>query len=98
MKAYELLYFINPALDDDERKAVNDRVSGTIANIGGTTDNIDEWGKRKLAYEIAGLSEGEYYLVNFNAEPDTISELDRILRITDTVIRHMVVRRADDKE
>ena len=98
MKAYELLYFINPALDDDERKAVNDRVSGTIANIGGTIDNIDEWGKRKLAYEIAGLSEGEYYLVNFNAEPDTISELDRILRITDTVIRHMVVRRADDKE
>ena len=98
MKAYELLYFINPALNDDERAAVNDRVSTTIANIGGTVDSIDEWGKRKLAYEIAGLSEGEYYLVNFNADPDTISELDRILRITDAVVRHMVVRRKQSEE
>ena len=98
MRAYELLYFINPSLDEEERKAVNDRVVNTIDAIGGTIDSIDEWGKRKLAYEIKDLTEGEYYLVNFQAEPDSLSELDRILRITDRVIRFMVTLRVDAEE
>ncbi len=98
MKAYELLYFINPALDENERAAVNTRVKDTISNIEGTIESIDEWGKRKLAYEIKGLNEGEYYLVNFQADPDSISELDRVLRITDQVIRFMIVRRDEDEQ
>ena len=98
MRAYELLYFINPSLDEEERKAVNDRVVNTIDAIGGTIDSIDEWGKRKLAYEIKDLAEGEYYLVKFQAEPDALSELDRILRITDRIIRFMVTLRVDVDE
>ena len=98
MRAYELLYFINPSLDEDARKAVNDRVVNTIDGIGGTIDSIDEWGKRKLAYEIKDLTEGEYYLVKFHANPDSLSELDRILRITDRVIRFMVTLRVDAEE
>ncbi len=98
MKAYELLYFINPALGEEESAAVNEKVSATIAGINGTIDSIDEWGKRKLAYEIDNLTEGVYYLVNFSAEPDSITELNRVLRITDGVIRYMVTRRVEDEK
>ncbi len=93
MKAYELLYFINPALDDEERAAVSARVSDIITADGGSIESIDDWGKRKLAYEIKDLTEGEYYLVNFQANPESISEIDRLLRISDRVIRYMIVCR-----
>ncbi len=93
MNAYELLYFINPTSDDNERTAVNERVVSSITGVEGTIDSIDEWGKRKLAYEIRDLNEGEYYLVNFQANPESIAEIDRLLRITDQVIRFMIVRR-----
>ncbi len=98
MKAYELLYFINPALGEEDSAAVNDKVSATITGIGGTIDSIDEWGKRKLAYEIDNLTEGVYYLVNFSAEPDSITELNRVLRITDGIIRYMVACRVGEEQ
>ena len=61
----------------------------------GTLDSIDEWGKRKLAYEINDLTDGDYTLINFHADPTQIAELDRVLRITDAVVRHMIVKRED---
>ena len=97
MKAYELLYFISPNLSEEESVAVNGKVSATIGAINGTIDSVDEWGKRKLAYEIDDLSEGIYYLVNFSADPDSITELNRVLRITDGVIRFMIVCRAEQE-
>lgn len=97
MKAYELLFFVNPSLDDETRLAVKKRIDTTITGDKGVIDNVDEWGKRKLAYEIDGLTDGDYTLIDFHAEPDSIAELDRILRISDYVIRHMIVRR-DDRE
>lgn len=98
MKAYELLYFINPALSEEEIAAVNEKVSATIAGINGKIESIDEWGKRKLAYEIQDISEGIYYLVNFQAEPDTITELNRVLRITEGIVRFMVTRRVEEQQ
>jgi len=95
MKAYELLFFISPSLDEDTRAATMKRVENAIAEGKGTIDNIDEWGKRKLAYEINGLSEGDYILIDFHTDPASIAELDRILRITDAVVRHMIARRYD---
>ena len=95
MKAYELLYFVPSAADDETRANVAKRIETTITEGGGTVDNVDEWGKRKLAYEINTLSEADYYLVDFHANPDHVAELDRILRINDTVMRHMIVRRTD---
>ena len=95
MKAYELLYFVAPTIDDDARSAVSTRIQSTITDHAGTIDEIEEWGKRKLAYEINGLTEGDYTLVNFHAEPENIAELDRVLRIADAVQRHMIVRRTD---
>ena len=95
MKAYELLFFVAPTLEEETRLATMKRVEHTIAGIGGEIDNVNEWGKRKLAYEINGQTEGEYTLIDFHADPAGIAELNRVLRITDAVERHMIVARAD---
>ena len=97
MKAYELLYFVDPAANDEARAGVSKRIDVAVTTDGGTIDSVEDWGKRKLAYEIDGLTEGDYTLVNFHADPTQIAELDRVLRINDAVKRHMIVRR-DDKE
>lgn len=94
MKAYEMLYFVAPSADEDARNRVSNRINAALEGKG-AIDNVEEWGKRKLAYEIDGLAEGEYTLIDFHAEPDAIAELDRVLRITDACKRHMIVRRTD---
>ncbi len=95
MKAYELLYFVAPTIDEESRSQVNERIQSVLADRAGKVDEIEEWGKRKLAYEINGLNEGDYTLVNFHADPADIAELDRVLRITDGVERHLIVCRTD---
>ena len=95
MKAYELLYFVAPTLDEDSRANVMGRIEGTITAGEGVIDKVDAWGKRKLAYEVNGLTEGDYTLIDFHADPAQIAELDRILRINDSVARHMIVKRTD---
>ena len=95
MKAYELLFFVAPTISDEDRVAVMKRIETTIAEGAGKVDNVDEWGKRKLAYEINGLTDGDYTLVNFHADPQNVAELDRVLRINDAVVRHMIVKRTD---
>ena len=92
MKAYELLFFVAPTISDEDRVAVMKRIETTIAEGAGKVDNVDEWGKRKLAYEINGLTDGDYTLIDFHAEPSNIAELDRI---NDAVVRHMIVKRED---
>ncbi len=96
MKAYELLYIVDPSASEEVRAGVTARIDGAITAQGGTIDNVDDWGKRKLAYEIDHLSEGNYILVNFHADPTQIQELDRVLRIADAVKRHMIVARVDE--
>lgn len=95
MKAYELLFFVAPTISDENRVAAMKRIETTIAEGSGKVDNVDEWGKRKLAYEINGLTDGDYTLVNFHADPQNVAELDRVLRINDAVVRHMIVKRED---
>lgn len=95
MKAYELLFFVAPTISDEDRVAVMKRIETTIAEGAGKVDNVDEWGKRKLAYEINGLTDGDYTLVNFHADSQNVAELDRVLRINDAVVRHMIVKRED---
>ena len=91
MKAYELLFFVDPNLDPETRLAVMKRIDNTIAEGNGKVDNVDEWGKRKLAYAINYITEGYYVLISFTSAPEFPKELDRILRITDGVIRSMIV-------
>jgi small subunit ribosomal protein S6 len=95
MKAYELLYFVNPALDEEDRLATRTRIETTIVSQSGIVDNVDEWGKRKLAFEVDKLTDGDYTLIDFHAEPSSIAEIDRVLRITDAVKRFMIVSRTD---
>ncbi len=97
MKAYELLFFVDPSLDPETRAAVMKRIDVTIAEGNGKVDNVEEWGKRKLAYEINHLTDGDYTLINFHADPTQIAELDRVLRITDAVVRHMIVARPEQE-
>ena len=95
MKAYELLYFVAPSIDEESRLVVMKRIETALAEGNGVVDNVDNWGKRKLAYEINGLTDGDYTLVNFHADPQNVAELDRVLRINDAVVRHMIVKRED---
>jgi small subunit ribosomal protein S6 len=95
MKAYELLYFVDPTLEEEAKAATSKRVQDTITSQGGVIDNVDEWGKRKLAFEVEKLAEGDYTLVEFHAAPESITELSRVLRISDNVVRSIVVRRSD---
>lgn len=96
MKAYELLYFVDPAATEETRAAVMRRIEVAITENGGMVGGVEDWGKRKLAFEVDKFNEGDYTLINFRTDPSQIAELDRILRINDAVKRHMVVRRTDE--
>ena len=95
MKAYELLYFVDPAATEEARAGVSKRIDVAVTENGVKIDNVEDWGKRKLAFEIDKLTEGDYTLVDFHADPAQIAEFDRVLRINDAVKRHMIVRRTD---
>jgi small subunit ribosomal protein S6 len=86
---------LNPTLEEEARDAVLEKVQGLITADGGAVDNVDSWGKRRLAFEIDKITEGDYIVVDFKAEPDAIAEIDRVLHITDPVMRYMLVRRED---
>ena len=89
---YEVLYVLNPNLTEEETQAIVEKFK-TLIEQNGTVDEMEEWGKRKLAYEINNLTEGYYVLVKFTSGPELPAELDRILGITDGVIRSLVTLR-----
>ena len=92
MRKYETIFIQHPSLDEEAINANIEKFKGVIENGGGTVENVDFWGKRKLAYEIAKVNEGFYTLINFEANTELPKELDRVFRITDGVIRHIVVK------
>lgn len=92
MRKYETIFILHPSLDEEAVKANIEKFKGVITNGGGTIDNVDFWGKRKLAYEIKKINEGFYTLVNFSANADLPKELDRIFRISDSIIRHIIIK------
>jgi small subunit ribosomal protein S6 len=95
MKAYELLYIIRPDLDEEATTALVDRLSGLVANHGGDNLTVEKWGKRRLAYEIQDYKEGQYILMNFEGEGRTSQEIERVMKISDDVIRFLTVRKED---
>lgn len=92
MRKYETIFILHPSFDEEAVKANIEKFQGVIENGGGKVENVDFWGKRKLAYEIAKVNEGFYTLINFEANTELPKELDRVFRITDGVIRHIVVK------
>ena len=95
MTNYEVLFIIDPALEDEKKEATIEAVKEIIA-AEGEVGNVDVWGMRKLAYPINKKSEGYYVVIEFKAEPTLPKELDRRLKISDHVIRHMIVAK-DEK-
>ena len=94
MNKYEVMYIVKP-LEDEAVEAIIAKFEALITANGGTVEKTDRWGKKRLAYEIQKLQEGIYVLVTFTANAAAVAELDRVLRITDTVLRHMVVRKGE---
>lgn len=92
MRAYEALYIVKPELEEEQLNAVIEKFKGLIENNGGEVTKLDKWGKRRLAYEIKHSREGFYVLMEFNGEAETSAELDRVFRITDEVMKHMIIR------
>lgn len=90
MKNYEVLFILDPVMDDSEKNAMIERVK-EIINDGGEAGEVDIWGNRKLAYEINKKKEGFYVLIQFKANADMPKELDRRLRISDSIMRHIIV-------
>ena len=93
LRDYEILYIVRPDLEEDEVNQAVERVNALIANVGGTPSKTDVWGKRRLAYEVDHLREGYYVLTDFQVEPERVPELESTLKISDTVFRHLIVRK-----
>ena len=91
---YELMYIINPNLSEEETAAVVEKFKALVEQ-NGTLEELEEMGKRKLAYEINYISEGYYVLVKFTSGPDFPAELDRVLGITDGILRSLITRRPE---
>jgi len=90
---YEILLMFDPELPEERQTEIVTRAREAIEKDGGTWDNHEPWGRRRLAYEIDHKAEGAYHLLTFAAEPATLEEISRVLKITDGVMRHLAVRR-----
>ncbi len=90
---YEILLMLDPDVPEERQNEIIQRARDLVEQGGGSWDKHEPWGRRKLAYEIGHKGEGVYHLFELTAEPATLDELSRILRITDGVMRHMAVRR-----
>ena len=89
MTNYEVMFIINPAIEDDKKEATIEAVKEIIASEG-EVGNVDVWGMRKLAYPIQKKTEGYYVVIEFKAQPTLPKELDRRLKISDNVMRHII--------
>jgi small subunit ribosomal protein S6 len=90
---YEILLMLDPELEDERQSEIVSRAREAIEREGGRWDGHEPWGRRRLAYEIDHKGEGAYHLLTFAAEPATLDEISRVLKITDGVMRHLAVRR-----
>ena len=92
MNKYESIIIVNPNVDEAGLKALEEKFTGLI-NEKGKLESVENMGKRKLAYEIKKFNEATYMLFNFEAKPDSIAELERVYRITDDIIKFIVVKK-----
>ena len=92
MNKYELDVVVSAKIEDEERAAVVDKCKALIERFGGTITNVDDWGKKRLAYEIQKMKEGFYYFIQFEAESSAPAEIESRIRIMDNVLRYLVVK------
>ena len=93
MSKYELALVVNAKIEDEAREAVVEKAKNYVTRYGGTITEVEEWGKKKLAYEVQKMREGFYYFIQFEAEPTCPAEVERHVRIMDNVMRYLVVKK-----
>ena len=98
IRPYEALYIIQPDLTDEQITPITEKYKQVVEEQGGEVESINRWEKRRLAYEVKGQKEGFYVLMNYKSESKVSTELDRLFKIADDVIRHIIVRLDEKKE
>ena len=93
MSKYELALVVNAKIEDEAREAVVEKAKGYVARYGGTVTEVEEWGKKRLAYEVQKMREGFYYVIQFEADATCPAEVERHVRIMDNVMRYLVVKK-----
>ena len=93
MNKYELAVVVSAKIEDDARTETVEKVKALVERFGGQISEVDEWGKRRLAYEIQKMREGYYYFIQFEADAACPAEVERHIRIMDNVLRYLVVRK-----
>ncbi|HHW40104.1 MAG TPA: 30S ribosomal protein S6 [Syntrophomonadaceae bacterium] len=93
MRPYEVLFVLKPDLEEDAINAAIEKFANLIQQNQGTVEQVNRWGKKRMAYEIKKYRDGYYTLILFQGEPATAKELDRVMRLSDEVLRHIIVRR-----
>ena len=93
MRAYEVMVILDPSLDERTvAPSLEKYLNGVVVKDGGTVENVDVWGRRRLAYEVKKNAEGIYAVINLTAEPKTVQELDRQLGLNESILRTKVIR------
>jgi len=95
-RRYEVMFIVDPRLEDASIQQAVDRYLGVVRERGGEVVKVDQWGRRKFAYELNHLHEGYYVVAEADAEPQAMTELDRVLRLADELVRHKIVRPGKD--
>lgn len=94
MREYEVMYIVKP-VEEETFEAVVKKFDTLLIENGATIAKTDRWGKKRLAYEINDIADGIYVLVTFSAEAKAVKELDRVMKITDEILRHMIIRKGE---
>lgn len=97
LRDYEILYIVRPELDEEQLTEAVGAVDRLIGTLGGSTVKTDVWGRRRLAYEVRHLREGQYVLTDFQIDPARVPEMEATLKISDSVFRHLIVRKPEKK-
>jgi small subunit ribosomal protein S6 len=92
MRIYEELFIVRPDATEEEVDPLVEQLRGVVIQPGGTLDKVDKWGVRKLAYRVMKYNEGQYILLQFSAQSGTVKEVERRLRVSDLVLKHLTVR------
>jgi small subunit ribosomal protein S6 len=92
VRSYELVFIVNPELDEDDLTAVRERVEGLIERSSGKVTKVEPWGLRRLAYPVQKQGEGQYVLMQLEIEAQGVAELERDLGLVEPILRHLIVR------
>ena len=96
IRNYEMMYILSPRLDEENQKGIQNRIKETIGSIGGTIDNTENLGRKRLSYPIQKQNDGVYVLSHFKADSRKLTELTRVMNITEGLMRHIVIRRDEE--